>query len=133
HRPHRPVADRGADRRDHRVHRRPVLPRGARVAARRRRDGGILMARLGTIVRLAERRHGARPRRGGDGAIVELDTVTVRFEDQTVVDAVSASVARGEWVALIGANGAGKTTLLRAVAGLVEYQGVIRLDGGDAA
>jgi iron complex transport system ATP-binding protein len=91
------------------------------------------MARLGTIIRLAERRQAGRLQRGGGGAIVELDTVTVRFEHQTVVDAVSASVARGEWVAIIGANGAGKTTLLRAVAGLVEYQGAIRLDGRDAA
>jgi iron complex transport system ATP-binding protein len=90
------------------------------------------MARLGTIIRLAERRHAGRPGRGIDGAIVELDTVTVHFEQQTAVDAVSASVARGEWVAVIGANGAGKTTLLRAVAGLVEYQGAIRLDGRDA-
>ena len=91
------------------------------------------MARLGTIIRLAERRHGARLPGGGHGAIIELDTVTVRFEDQTVVDAVSASVGRGEWIGVIGANGAGKTTLLRAVAGLVEYQGAIRLDGRDAA
>jgi len=91
------------------------------------------MARLGTIIRLAERRQAGRLQRGGDGAIVQLDTVTVRFEQQTVVDAVSATVARGEWVAIIGANGAGKTTLLRAVAGLVEYQGAIRLDGRDAA
>jgi iron complex transport system ATP-binding protein len=91
------------------------------------------MARLGTIIRLAERRQAGRLQRGGDGAIVEFDTVTVRFEHQTVVDAVSASVARGEWVAIIGANGAGKTTLLRAVAGLVEYQGAIRVDGRDAA
>jgi iron complex transport system ATP-binding protein len=91
------------------------------------------MARLGTIVRLAERRHGGRVQRADDGAIVELDTVTVRFDHQTVVDAVSASVACGEWVAVIGANGAGKTTLLRSVAGLVEYQGAIRLGGRDAA
>jgi iron complex transport system ATP-binding protein len=91
------------------------------------------MARLGTIIRLAERRQAGRLQRGGDGAIVQLDTVTVRFEQQTAVDAVSASVVRGEWVAIIGANGAGKTTLLRAVAGLVEYQGAVRLDGRDAA
>jgi iron complex transport system ATP-binding protein len=91
------------------------------------------MTRLGTIIRLAERRHGGRSKRSGEGTIVELDTVTVHFEQQTAVDAVSASVARGEWVAVIGANGAGKTTLLRAVAGLVEFQGAIRLDGRDVA
>lgn len=91
------------------------------------------MARLGTIIRLAEGRHGPRAPQDVDAAIVEFDSVTVRFDDQTVVDAVSASIRPGEWVALVGANGAGKTTLLRAVAGLVDYQGVIRLDGGDTA
>ena len=42
---------------------------------------------------------------------------------------VSLEVARGEWVALIGANGAGKTTLLRAVCGLVPFTGEIAVDG----
>ncbi len=39
----------------------------------------------------------------------------------------------GEWVALIGPNGAGKTTLLRALAGLVRYEGVVRLGDRDAS
>jgi iron complex transport system ATP-binding protein len=65
--------------------------------------------------------------------MVELDAVTVRFGGRTVVDTVHASVGRGEWVGLIGANGAGKTTLLRAAAGLVEYEGAVRLGGQAAA
>ena len=50
----------------------------------------------------------------------------------TVVDSVSTTVERGEWVAVIGPNGAGKTTLLRAVASLVDYGGTISLLGDDA-
>ena len=91
------------------------------------------MARLGTVVRLAERRH--RHRGVGDAngaAMVELDGVTVRFDGHAVVDGVGATVGRGEWMGLIGANGAGKTTLLRAVAGLVDHDGAVRL-GGRAA
>ncbi len=42
---------------------------------------------------------------------------------------VTLEVARGEWVALIGANGAGKTTLLRSVCGLVPFTGEIAVDG----
>jgi molybdate transport system ATP-binding protein len=38
-------------------------------------------------------------------------------------------VARGETVAVLGPNGAGKTTLLRALAGLVEVEGRVELDG----
>ncbi len=87
------------------------------------------MARLGTVVRLAERRgrRGVGPPAGG--SMVALDAVSVRFEGRTVVHAVTASVPRGEWVALIGANGAGKTTLLRAIAGLVDHEGEVHLGG----
>jgi iron complex transport system ATP-binding protein len=93
------------------------------------------MARLGTVIRLAERRHRSAGADGADGAtvMIELDAITVRFDGRTVVDQVDASVGRGEWVGLIGANGAGKTTLLRAAAGLVEYEGDVRLGGRSAA
>lgn len=93
------------------------------------------MARLGTVIRLAERRHRAPATLGADGVatMVELDAVTVRYDGRAVVDCVHASVGRGEWVGLIGANGAGKTTLLRTVAGLVEYEGDVRLGGQSAA
>jgi len=60
---------------------------------------------------------------------IELADVSVRLGGRRVVDGVSASVERGEWVALIGPNGAGKTTLLRAIARLVPYEGSIELDG----
>jgi iron complex transport system ATP-binding protein len=93
------------------------------------------MTRLGTVIRLAERRHHSAGVVGADGAatMVELDAVTVRFGGHTVVDRVDVSVGRGEWVGLIGANGAGKTTLLRAVAGLVDHDGVVRLGGQPVA
>jgi iron complex transport system ATP-binding protein len=62
-------------------------------------------------------------------AALELDRVTVELGGRNVVDGVSFSVERGEWLTLIGPNGAGKTTLLRAVAGLVRHHGDIRLEG----
>ena len=58
-----------------------------------------------------------------------LERVTVELGGRVVVDGVSLSVERGEWVTLIGPNGAGKTTLLRSVAGLIGHRGEIRLDG----
>jgi len=58
-----------------------------------------------------------------------LDDVTVELGGNRVVDSVSADVQRGEWVNLIGPNGAGKSTLMRAIAGLVQFDGSISLDG----
>jgi iron complex transport system ATP-binding protein len=64
---------------------------------------------------------------------LELGDVTVRYGDRTVLDGVSLSVRRGEFLALVGPNGAGKTTLLRAVNGLVApASGTVRIDGTDA-
>ncbi len=61
--------------------------------------------------------------------MVELGAVTVRFDGRVVVNAVTASVRRGEWIGLIGANGAGKTTLIKAVAGLVDHDGEVHVGG----
>jgi iron complex transport system ATP-binding protein len=62
-----------------------------------------------------------------------LDNVSVTLGGARVVDGVAAEVAEGEWVSLIGPNGAGKTTALRSVAGLVAYEGRVRMFGEDAA
>ena len=58
---------------------------------------------------------------------IGLERVTVSLGGREVVRDVSASVERGEWVALIGPNGAGKTTLLRAIAGLLPHEGSVSL------
>jgi iron complex transport system ATP-binding protein len=57
----------------------------------------------------------------------------VRLGRRPVVQDVSASVAAGRWLSVVGANGAGKSTLLRAVVGLVRHEGSIRLGGCDSA
>lgn len=62
-------------------------------------------------------------------AALRLAHVSVTLDRTDAVRDVSLEVARGEWIALIGANGAGKTTLLRAVAGLVRFRGEIAVEG----
>ena len=66
------------------------------------------------------------------GYVVELEALRVRYGDTTALRDVSDAIAPGEWLGVIGANGAGKSTLLRAMAHLVPYEGVVRIDGTDA-
>ncbi|AXI76244.1 amino acid ABC transporter ATP-binding protein [Peterkaempfera bronchialis] len=56
-------------------------------------------------------------------AFVELDRVTKKYGENTVLDQVDLAVARHEVVTLIGASGSGKSTLLRCVNGLEAVQG----------
>ena len=55
----------------------------------------------------------------------------VEIDRSVLLTGVDLVVDPGEWLGLIGPNGAGKTTLLRAVAGLVDSFGVVRVDGDD--
>jgi ATPase subunit of ABC transporter with duplicated ATPase domains len=50
-------------------------------------------------------------------AILRLNEVRREIGDFVILDSVSAAIAHGERVGLVGANGAGKTTLLRICAG----------------
>jgi zinc/manganese transport system ATP-binding protein len=51
------------------------------------------------------------------GSAIELDEATVRIAQRTIWSGVSLRMARGEFVALLGANGSGKSTLLKVVLG----------------
>jgi thiamine transport system ATP-binding protein len=51
--------------------------------------------------------------------MLDVDDVSVRFGERTVLDGVSLHVGDGEIVAVLGPSGAGKSTLLRVVAGLL--------------
>jgi putative spermidine/putrescine transport system ATP-binding protein len=61
-----------------------------------------------------------------------LSDVTKRYGELKAVDAVSLTVADGEFVVLLGPSGCGKTTTLRIVAGFVEpSSGLVSLGGSD--
>jgi iron complex transport system ATP-binding protein len=44
------------------------------------------------------------------------------------VDGLDLEIPEGEWLSLIGPNGAGKTSVLRAIANLVPFSGLVRID-----
>ena len=55
--------------------------------------------------------------------MIELRDITLAFGDRKLMSGASATMRRGELVALLGRNGTGKSTLLRAIASLGRVQG----------
>jgi ABC-2 type transport system ATP-binding protein len=51
--------------------------------------------------------------------VVEVEGLTKRFGNRTVVDGVSLSIKEGEIMGFLGPNGAGKTTTIRLICGLL--------------
>jgi iron complex transport system ATP-binding protein len=65
--------------------------------------------------------------------MLSAHSISVRIGHCPIVDAVSLSVAPGEFVGLLGPNGAGKSTLIRALAGVTPHEGEVRLGDVPAA
>jgi ABC-type Mn2+/Zn2+ transport system ATPase subunit len=61
--------------------------------------------------------------------MIELKGVTVRRAKGLLLDGISLSVPRNEFVGIIGPNGAGKTTLLNVIAGFERFEGTLSLFG----
>ena len=62
-------------------------------------------------------------------ALLEAAGLRASYGPTEVLHGIDFSIAEGGIAALLGANGAGKTTTLRAVCGMVERRGEIRLLG----
>ncbi|MEJ2667457.1 MAG: ABC transporter ATP-binding protein [Deinococcales bacterium] len=60
---------------------------------------------------------------------VTLEGVRVRLGGEAILDDVELTIRAGATVLLRGPNGAGKSTLLRAMAGLLPFDGEIKLFG----
>ena len=70
----------------------------------------------------------------GDPAAITLDGVTFRYPEQAdrAVDGISATLRRGEVIALVGENGSGKSTLAKLITGLyLPEAGTVAWDGVD--
>ena len=105
------------------------------IRARRTRNEGRVRA-------LQQMRRERGQRRSRDGAVrmsiqeaqrsgtlvAELDDVSFRYGERTIVNRFSTTIIRGDKVGIFGPNGAGKTTLLRLLLGkLAPSSGTARL------
>jgi heme exporter protein A len=63
-------------------------------------------------------------------AIIEIENLSKAYGFLPVLKTLNLSIARGQFVALLGANGSGKSTLLKMLAGLSKATaGTIRIGG----
>lgn len=53
-------------------------------------------------------------------AIINIDSVSFSFDGPAVLDHVSLTVMKGEFLGIVGPNGGGKSTLLKLMLGLLE-------------
>ncbi len=62
--------------------------------------------------------------------IVEVKNVSFNYNNDLIIDDVSFTINKGEFIGLIGPNGSGKTTLLKIILGLIKPRiGTISLFG----
>ncbi|WP_342362946.1 ABC transporter ATP-binding protein [Terrarubrum flagellatum] len=67
-------------------------------------------------------------------AAIEVEGLKAGYGETVVLHGVDLSIARGEFIAMLGSSGCGKTTLLRTVAGFQRaFAGAVRLFGRDVA
>ena len=65
--------------------------------------------------------------------MLQVEHLSVRYGNRTVVDNVSFEVRPGEWWVIAGPNGAGKTSLISALTCCTGSTGSVRVDGKEAA
>jgi zinc transport system ATP-binding protein len=61
-------------------------------------------------------------------SVLDIQNLSVRRHQDTLLDRVSLQVARGSLHVIVGPNGAGKSTLLSAILGQIAFDGRIRLN-----
>jgi molybdate transport system ATP-binding protein len=63
--------------------------------------------------------------------VLEVDSLSVRLNNQLILQDLSFVIRRGETLAVVGATGSGKTTLIHALAGRIFHSGTVAFRGHD--
>ncbi|MFY9300682.1 MAG: metal ABC transporter ATP-binding protein [Candidatus Nitrosotenuis sp.] len=61
--------------------------------------------------------------------VLEVADVSIKYNGHFAVDRINFDVKEGDLLGIVGPNGAGKTTLFRAIIGLQNYTGSIKIFG----
>ncbi len=61
--------------------------------------------------------------------VLEVSNVSIKYNGHLAVDRINFNVEEGDLLGIVGPNGAGKTTLFRAIIGLQNYSGTIKIFG----
>jgi zinc transport system ATP-binding protein len=61
--------------------------------------------------------------------VLEVSNVSIKYNGHFAVDKINFDVKEGDLLGIVGPNGAGKTTLFKAIIGLQNYTGIIKLFG----
>ena len=61
--------------------------------------------------------------------IINVDGVSVSRNGNIVLNNISFSVDKGEFIMVVGSNGSGKSTLLNVIAGVLDYYGYVIVNG----
>lgn len=61
--------------------------------------------------------------------MIKIRELSVSYGSLKALNNINIDVAKGDTVAVVGPTGSGKTTLIKALAGLINYEGVIEIDG----
>ncbi len=62
-------------------------------------------------------------------SVLDVKDLNVGYNNHLAVEQISFDVREGDLLGIVGPNGAGKTTLFRAILGLQQYSGKIKLFG----
>jgi ABC-type Fe3+/spermidine/putrescine transport system ATPase subunit len=60
---------------------------------------------------------------------LSIENLSKHYSNETVLRDISLDIDPGEFCVVMGPSGSGKSTLLESIAGLIEYEGTIRING----
>ena len=65
------------------------------------------------------------------GIMLDVENLTVRYGEVTILEDLSFSLESGHWLMIVGPNGAGKSTSISAITQTIPYTGTVRFEGED--